>query len=454
MWYVRRDEVLNGNIVSAWYGATLPTASNPNGFDVTDLVKQAISDITVSNDWAGTDPDYGVVKTLYIFFDNGANVSASEGQTIPATAFMRQLALSVTVPATLMDPPISSDLASCPSGPIIATEIGAGLFGSHSCFKPDGTFNPSMFCLQELFQAAGGSQQGTLWPNSPASIQNLLNTAASVLGTDASGLTLDQVTAFLNTQGSIANYGVDTAGNDPGFTAYKNACYTMLGFVPLNPCQGPSAQTGPHSPECLDYLYRTSGDPSMDGTQVDPTSLPYAYCTQAGTVAPLNPDGSVNQGNVTLANSYGAIANVRQFYQGVYNASQNSSNFNAQAQAMQQCTGAILQVPVTPPSACPLPASDEWQCMGPDQWGSATAPFYAVRSVNRMGSPPVVGGGSDNYSSLQCASTDGSTCASFQTSDQCGAFLAGSATPPAGIPMVNTNPAYAQIADGIIASRL
>lgn len=368
LWYMRRDEMLNGMITSAWYGNTLPTASNAMGVDVTDIVKQATSDIAVSNQTAGTDPDFGAVKTLYIQMDNGAVIQASEGQVIPYSSFQRTVVLNVTVPATLTDPPLSDDMADCPGGPIVATEVGAGLFGSHSCFKADGSFNPTQYCLQELFQSAGGSQQGSLWPNSDAAIQTLLNSVAGSTGKMAGAVTLDDVTSWLNNQASIANYGRNSAGADPGFDAYKAACQFMLGFVPLNPCQGPTAQTGPHTPECLDYLYRTSGNPSLDGVAVDPTTLPYASCTQGGSIAPLNPDGSVNQGNVTLANQLGAIPNIRAFYQGVYNQSQDSSDFYKQAAAFSQCTGSTLEPPVTPPDACPPPASDEWQCMGPNEW--------------------------------------------------------------------------------------
>lgn len=368
LWYIRRDEVLNGMMTSAWYGTTLPTATNPIGMDVTDLVKQAGGDIAVSNSWAGNDPDYGVMKTMYINFDNGYNIQATENMTIPAAMFMRPVILNVTVPATLMDPPISDDKLDCPSGPIVATEIGAGLFGSHSCFKADGSFNPTQYCLQELFQSAGGSQQGSMWPNTDANVQAILQTTGTKVGKDPTAVTLDDVMATLNYLGSIANYGTDPAGNDPGFQVYKGACQYMLGFVPLNPCQGPTAASGPHSPECLDYLYRTSGDPSLDGISVDPTSLPYASCTQSGTVAPLNPDGSVNQGNVSMANQYGAIANIRAMYQSIFNQAQDSSDFYKQAPAMQQCHGVTLEAPVTPPDACPPPASDEWQCMGPEQW--------------------------------------------------------------------------------------
>ncbi len=369
MWFIRRDEVVNPIITSAWYGAT-PNPADGQGIDLTPYIKQQAGQgqsIPVGNEQLQVpDPAYDTYKHLFITQDNGSVMSAGEGETIYQSRTTSNVTFNVTVPATLLGPTYADDLAACPAGPMVFTEIGAGLMGSHSCFKPDGSFNPNQYCLQEMFQGAGGSQQGAGWPGSDTAVASLLAAAATGLKVAASAITLDQMSAWLNTLGSIANYGTDLNGVDAPFDAYQSACQFMLGFVPLNPCQGPQAATGPHTAECLDYLYRTSGDASMDGQALGTTSLPYNYCTNTGQFAPLNADGSVNHGNMTLANQYGAIANVRAFYQGVYNASQDSSNFDNQAAAMRNCFGTNLQQPVTPPSACPPPAPDQWQCFPPE----------------------------------------------------------------------------------------
>ena len=166
--------------------------------------------------------------------------------------------------------------------------------------------------------------------------------------------------------GNSSLTGLDSSGNMVPFATYQNAMQMMLGIKPTNPCEGPAQNTGPQSPECLDYLYRTSGNPAQDSMGVDPSTLPYAFCAANGSIAPLNADGSVNQGNVSLANQYGSASAIRSFYQGVYQTTQDSSNFENQAQAMGQCYGATILPPPADPTACPAPNPTDWQCYTPE----------------------------------------------------------------------------------------
>ena len=363
LWYQRRDEVVPGAIVSAWYGNTLPSSTNAQGIDVTDYLKMAATggqDIPVSNQYFQTDPAPNIPKHLWITQDNGNVVIAPETGTVSIGSIANAMAMNFTVPATLVDPLFAEDKTSCPSGPIVFTEVGAGLMGAHSCFKADGSFNPSLYCIRELFQAAGGTPQGRIYPTTDA------QAAAMALNDPTTGKpSLDATVAAFNNGVNIAMYGVDMNGAIQEFQVIKDNALDFLGVVMNNPCDGPNVQTGPHSPECLDYLWRTSGNPGQDVSQTDPSKLPYAYCNAAGQAAPLNADGTVNQSNATTANSYGAIPNVRAFFQGIFNRSQDSSDFDKQAAAMQACFNVNIQPPPEDPSVCPPPNPDDWQCFGP-----------------------------------------------------------------------------------------
>jgi hypothetical protein len=366
LFFQRRSETMGGMITAAWYGNTVPQSAASQGAWVTDQVKGNAGSntaVAVGNDTFGGDPSPGTVKHLWLWFDSGPGPITQEGNTLPASAISQSLTISATVPASLVPPSYADDVAGCPTGPMVLTEIGAGLMGSHSCFKPDGSFNAVPYCLQELFQAAGGTQQGSAWPATQDAA-----TALVQMDPTTGKPSLDATTAYLNTQGSIATYGVTVSGQPVDFNTFKSASMQMLGTQPLNPCDGPAATTGPQSPECLDYLYRTSGNPGQDAAPVDPTSLPYGYCGPAGTAAPLNPDGSVNQQAVTAANANGSTTNIRQFYQSIYNNTQ-SSDFVTQAGAMGSCFGTTIQPPADPTSACPPANPDDWQCMTPAQFG-------------------------------------------------------------------------------------
>jgi hypothetical protein len=363
MWYQRRDEAIPGMIVSAFYGVTL--GDTATGLDVTGRVKQMAGtnkDFPVNLESLGiTDPAHNMVKHIWITQDNGNSTIAVGGTTISASRLFNSMVMQFIVPATLADPMFSDDKASCPTGPLVLTEIGSGLMGSHSCFKPDGSLNVTQYCMQELFQAAGGTPQGMAFPNTDAKV-------AALVVNDATGKpSLDATVAALNNQGNIAIYGVDVNGAPASFDAYKAAAMAFLGTAPKNPCDGATAQKGPHTPACLDYLWKTSGNPSMDASPIDPATLGYSYCGKAGNMAPLNADGSVNQANVAAANNAGGVSGVRSFFQSVYNRTQDSSDFYAQADAMESCFGTSIRPPPELPSSCPPPNPTDWQCFSPEK---------------------------------------------------------------------------------------
>ena len=363
LWYLRRDEVLPGSVVSAWYGLALGS----QGVDVTQYIKIAAGegfDVSVDPTVLQiADPAPGMVKHLWITQDNGATPVWYDGEIAYANRIYNSMTMIFTVPATLVDPLFNTDKSACPTGPIVFTEVGAGLMGSHSCFKADGSFNPNLYCIRELWAAAGGTPQGQLYP------QDDTSAAALALKDPTSGaLSLDATVAAMNNAVNIAIYGVDMNGAPQDFPTIKQYALAYLGIVMNNPCDGPNAQTGPHSEECLDYLWRTSGSASQDGVpNMDPSKIPYASCTAAGQAAPLNGTGTVNQANVTAANGNGAIQNVRNFYQGIFNRSQDSSDFDSQAAAMRDCFGINMVPPPEDPASCPPPNPDDWQCFGPSK---------------------------------------------------------------------------------------
>lgn len=353
LWYLRSNNVMVQSVVRAYYGMM-----GSSSVDVTPAIQSALAankNITVGTGLLNsnqTDPQPGQTKALMLDYDvlmSGAQFL--DGQSVNAASLNTKVTFTFQMPATLADPPLASDLADCPTGPLVLTEVGAGLMGAHSCFKADGSFNPTAYCLQELFTAAGGTKQGTDWPGTDAAAAKLV----------APSGTIDDTVAALNRLGNIAIYGVDQTGQMVDFPTFKDAAMRMLGIAVKNPCDGPLSGTGPHSPECLDYLWRTMNNPGQDATPISGTP-PFSGCTATGLSAPLNSDGTVNAQNIAAANANGGVTGVRSYFQKLYNRTQNTGDFDDQVAAMRDCYGTNIQPPVTPSGTCPPPAGNEWQC--------------------------------------------------------------------------------------------
>ena len=344
LWYGRNNK-LPGIVVSAKYGVSIG-----NSVSVLESVRQLAGSgqsITVSPQQLGvTDPSPNNTKQLWIKMDTGTNYIGTDGDVLESRLFKSVLSISVTCPATLVDPTYDFDVDACPSGPMIFTEVGAGIMGSNSCYKPDGTFNPSMYCIQELFTGAGGNQNGTLWPDTNEKLAAVIQKVNGVPDIGATSV-------FLNNLGNIATYAQDQNGASVSFDIYLDASMKMLGTAPKNLCDGPNAGTGPHSPQCLDFLWKTSGSSSTDPVTT------YNFCGRAGLLAPLNTDGTQNDDNIARANDKGSVAAVRSYYKSIFDAAQDTSNFPKWMKSMANCYNTNVG-PAPPPPAANCPAAPTW----------------------------------------------------------------------------------------------
>ena len=316
LWYMRRGA---GAITNAWYGVSL----GEQGKDVTAIVKGMVADgqsVPVTNEVFRGDPAPGTYKHIWITQDNGNVIIAGEGQGVSIDNFIENVNMTMIVPATLVDPTLSSDFANCRTGPLVFTEAGAGLMGANSCFKPDGSFNPSVYCIQQLWMGAGGTTAGTKYPKTDAA-------AAALVGT----MKMDAVVEKFNNEVNIALYGVDSNGAPQDFPTVKKFALEYFGRSMSNPCDGPTAAKGPHSAECLDSLWKAVG------------------CSANGFLAPLT-----NKRSADDANRIGSVTNIRAAYQHIFNRAHDSTHFINQADAMKSCYGVNIQAPPNDTGKCPL----------------------------------------------------------------------------------------------------
>jgi hypothetical protein len=330
-------------ITRAMYGPL----SNP--FQITEMIQSMAGygqDIRVKN-LLKRDPDDDYSgHYLTITQDTGSVIRVREGDLIPAAKINNTVSIVATVPASLRGPYYDIDQGLCAAGPMVFTEIGAGIMGANSCYDAKGKFNPSVYCLTKLFEAVGGTSAGTLYPDTPAKALALVVNGS-----------LDATVDALNNRASIAMYGVDNNGAPSGFEAQKKAAVDMMGLILSNPCDGPTSAEGPHSEICLDYLWRTSGNTTPLGPNVDPASIPYAYCSANGEAAPLK-----SVAGLQTANDQGGVQSVRSYFSSLFNRSQDSSDYDAQAEAMKACYGVNLPRNTGPPACPPIKASGVKPC--------------------------------------------------------------------------------------------
>jgi hypothetical protein len=353
MWYGRNSNV-PGAIISAKYGETSDTAAN-----VLSTIRARAgtnSDIPASS--LGT----AQANYLWVRMDNGRYFVIADGEVLKKSNFYNNVVIETRCPATLKEPAISDDLASCPSGPLIYTEIGAGLMGANSCYTATGQFDPNVFCLQELFKNAGGTESGTLYPKNTTE-------AAAMVQKVAGKPDLNATTDYLNNLGNIAIYGQTPDGAIVEWNVFSDASMKMFGRIPANPCDGPNSATGPHTAACLNLLWKTSGD-----TTTPKESSVYKYCGSSGTKAPTNED------NMAIANDKGGVAEVKAYYKSIYDAANNTSNFNTWSKSMKACYNATVKdttdashckptvIPrvITPPT-CSAPNCVDWSQSRPGQ---------------------------------------------------------------------------------------
>ena len=338
MWYERRETV-PGIPISAKYGA-----SRTSGTDVLAKVRGIIGNNQNVNVPGDLEQTAGAsTQHLWLTKDDGRSHIVADGSNLDKRFTYNVVSIVLKVPATLVDPYYTSDVQACPTGPMIYTELGAGLLGANSCFGADGSFNPSLRCIQQLFTGASGTAAGTLYPRTNAG-------AAALVKNNANGVPdLDATASFLNNLGDIALYGKNSEGATVSFADYSDASMKMRGTTPLSFCDGPNKETGPHTPACLDFLWRTSGSTATPSRGSIPR---YNFCGVNGVLAPLNADGTPNEDNIANANDKGSVASVKSYYQTIYNAAQDSSNFSAWTTAMLNCYNSKVVEPAFNPQSC------------------------------------------------------------------------------------------------------
>lgn len=354
--YIEAQGKVNG-IVGQWESVGRVSRSVP-----LDLTVMSINGAIPTS--AGPDK-LGTLASSKYFKDI---MPASKAPDLPRNLFwfsakdntVRSINYEFRIPKVLRDPTLLEDLQGCPIGPLVDSEEAKRL-KTGACEKligglPQGPGSYSQNCIQSLFIEAGCKLDGKAYPNNSTKVDKL---AKDPLTGD--NLDMDSIINGIKDLFSIATTGKNL--NNEVFEEKTIEKYSIdcLGVTMSNPCDTAFSATGPHTPQCLDYLFRNAGAenkkigqtyPGMfnrsSGTKSSEKS-PTMFCQRAGSMSPIGKDGKYNFDAIRSANAKGGLQSVKEYYRQIhYNANYNT-DIEPQKKALNECYG-IGVAPVTCPT--------------------------------------------------------------------------------------------------------
>jgi hypothetical protein len=277
--------------------------------------------------------------------------------------------LLVELPAFLRDPTIPEDIRLCPGGPISTTVEGSTNLQAGVCQKmingkPQGPGTYTDDCIRDIYLESGCTIEGKAYPNSTAKLDAIKKDPVTGEWNDADAI----IANATDTLFTPASTGLDATGGVLDTDVYAQVNMDCFGKIVTSACDTAFKETGPHTPACLDYLFKNAGkdNPSVGATYrgvynrssgTDRTSwAPVLYCQRTGSMSPLNKDGKLNLEAVQVANSKGSVAAVREFYRQIHYDANFNMDRNQQKENLQKCYGVDVvdaAKPCPPPPAPP-----------------------------------------------------------------------------------------------------
>ncbi len=307
-----------GTPIPETYVAGIIAGPTRNGEYAMDMFRIVTLDFTT-----GARPRTGQIKTV-------RGYTATPMRPQPERA---SLETNLWIPLTYIDA-TGEDADRCPSGPIVMSQTAATFLQSDVCFRQgSGPGAYSLACYQDRFKAAGGTENGTLYPRTAADAQTL----------NADSRDIAAISDEYYRKAVIAATGRNVAGTDVNMAEWDQASRQMLGLQRASPCDN-SAPNGPLSRQCLTYLYNNGGLGSSIGATytsgMPPTSLAgnqVVYCRTEGTLNPATEAG------YQALQTKGGIEQIKTYLNNAHMTANAAGLTDGQrAQAMRECYGIEL----------------------------------------------------------------------------------------------------------------
>ena len=307
--------------------------------------------IVLNDEVTGRKPRAGGTKTL----------KASTVTRMAPGFGQQKMILTVIMPFTFVDTEYPES-TRCKDAPFVTMQSSAEFLQSDPCYKKgSGPGKFSLECLQGAWVTNGCSEQGRGYPANDSTASNLMARSNGSLRT------LNDISDFIYKMALITSTGANEDGEKQTIENWSKASVFCTGREITSPCDTPTKDTGPLSPDCINYLWKNKGDTPLPGGIKNPTGPTYTgnafsffkegvekrYCQDTGTLAP-----SISKENVKYWQKFGGIAAVKREMNNLYVAA------NAQLQAddklaphFKKCYGDIEFAKPPPCSTSLLPPS-------------------------------------------------------------------------------------------------
>jgi hypothetical protein len=211
--------------------------------------------------------------------------------------------------------------SNCKDSPFITTKAAAEFLESDPCYKKgSGPGKFSLECLQGIWDDNGCNASGKGYPG------NTVKAAALMTAQNGSFLSLNDIANLIYSKALITSTGIDETGTRQAMKDWSEASVFCTGREITSPCDTPSKNSGPLSPECIIHLWNNqSSKKTWQGTDdpIGPTyNLPNAVslfsegpvdrsCQATGTLSPVDPAGKKKRDIIRYWQGKGGVNNVK-----------------------------------------------------------------------------------------------------------------------------------------------
>ena len=277
-----------------------------------------------------------------------------------------ELTLSLLNTFTFIEP-TEEEARQCASAPFITKQSSANFLNSSPCYKKgQGPGTYSLECLQQTFESAGCTAQGTGYPS------NIERAKALMIDGFGKMKSIGQIAQTIYEASLQGATGKNASGSQLSIEEWNAKSTFCTGKSITSPCDI-SDPKGTISTDCLTYLWNNTGayqtlagGPGQTYTNgVATTSLnaknQNRYCTAEGTMSPIGKNGLPNQDAIQAARSKGSVQNIKEFYDSIHRrANDNALEIIQRKEAILQCYGANV-VDTTGPMGLKLDIGDRNQ---------------------------------------------------------------------------------------------